>query len=208
MHYDNPLGIEGLVDSTTVKFHIDHLLRPNDAALLILGSPKDHISLPPGESDYTIGFQCPPVATANDPYANERKLEELIGSGPPLNVLYHAPHMHLYGSKLWVEQYSQNGTLKRYLGATDPYFFDYQTVHDMPAELLGADTAATTWAQIEASDQLKTYCTYDTTTTPITIVGGDATDNEMCMQFLWCDHNSTIGPSRLSWAVAPVMLIE
>ena len=187
MHYDNPLLLEDLVDNTAMKIYINHELRPNDAALLSLGSPERYISIPPGEPEYTIGFPCPPIPTAKDPYANTKKLDELIGTGKSINILFYADHMHLYGTKLWAEQYAHNGTFKRYIGPTDPYFFDYQAVRSVPKEApLGSnDGAAATWVTIEASDRLNLFCTYDTTGSTSTILGGDATNNEMCLQFLW-----------------------
>jgi len=187
MHYDNPLLLEGLTDATKIKVYIDHKLRANDAGVLFLGSPEEYIALPPGEPEYTIGFPCPPIQTANNPYANTNKLHELIGTGKTINLMFEAAHMHLYGTRLWIEQFNHNGTFKRYIGATDPYFFDFQTTSGVPKEVPegAADNTPASWVTIEATDRLDLYCTYDTTGATSTILGGDATENEMCMQLVW-----------------------
>jgi len=185
MHYDNPLGLENVIDTTTVKVMVDHKIRDNDAGLLVLGSPGEHIEIPPGQSDYTLGFPCPPEITPNDKFANTHHLEEMFGE-TEVNILYTGAHMHLLGSKLWTEQYDGNGTFKRNLGTTDPYYFDYQTLIPAPRVPSSGDDAATMgWTKLAPTDKLMTYCMYDSTAETVTTMGGDATNQEMCVQFMW-----------------------
>jgi len=76
------------------------------------------------------------------------------------------------------------------------YFFDYQIAHELPS-------VNGTWVEIDPTDTYQLYCRYDTSDTDVTIVGGEASNDEMCLWFIWYFPRPPIAVSQpeLNWCM-------
>ncbi len=155
IHYDNPLQ-DQFVDNNGFDVFYTENLRPNEAGIVRIGDIFG-INIPPGEPAYDHVATCPSWATSS----------ALKGD---LNVIGTWLHAHEIGSRLWTEVY-RDGNFVGELGREDPFLFDYQTFHPQSFTL-------------KPGDELVTHCVYDSTGRDTTTHGGEATEDEMCINFL------------------------
>ncbi|MGB1015555.1 MAG: hypothetical protein ACPG4T_15570 [Nannocystaceae bacterium] len=155
IHYDNPLQ-EAFVDNSGFDVLYTNNLRPHEAGILRIGDILG-INIPAGEPAHEHVSTCSSVVTQN-------------GLKGDLNVIGTWLHAHEIGSKLWTEVYRE-GAMIGELGREDPFMFDYQTFRPQSAV-------------IKPGDELKTHCVYDASDRDFTTYGGEATDDEMCINFL------------------------
>jgi dopamine beta-monooxygenase len=158
-HYDNSAGVPQ-TDQSGMRLHFTSTLRPVKAGNLMLGVPvinKD-FSLPPLQESYELTSACPMQVT------------QLLTH--PVYAFSFAPHMHLFGRKLVTDHY-RCGLKIGEIGRIDAYEFDNQQAYQLaqPVKILPGDAFVTT-------------CTFDTTNSNVTIVGGEATTDEMCLSFI------------------------
>ena len=179
-HYDNPTLLSGVRDSTLTRFWITNKLRPKDASFLTMGLRTRHIAIPPGQKDFTLGASCPSPKTEADPYANLNFFSEFWdGATQDTFAWLYAPHMHKLGTQFWAERYYQNGTFKDYFGQQNPYLFDYQVPHFYEHDPIHQGRVL-----LDPTDTYKFYCRYDTRDKTSTTMGGDRTQDEMCLFFM------------------------
>lgn len=158
-HYDNPSG-QPQQDQSGMRLYFTPTLRPLRGDMTVLGmapANKD-FEIPPLETAYSLVNICPTALT-----------EKLTN---PVYAFAFTPHMHLYGRQLVTEHY-RCGVKIGEIGRIDQFEFDNQQAY-----------ALTPPIKILPGDALVTTCTYDTTSSNVTIDGGEETTNEMCFNFI------------------------
>jgi len=159
IHYDNSAHAGGLVDTSGVAVYHTNTLRANDAAFLKVGHPTASIRLPPGADAYTIGGTCSSEDTSRIPI-------------PEVTAFASGIHMHIRGRKLWTDL-KRNGDFVTKVGEDLFYDFNFQQM-----KLL------TPFVIIKKGDELVTTCVYNTSQETAVVVGGEATTEEMCYNFI------------------------
>ncbi len=152
VHYNNPLGSMGEVDSSGLDMIVTDQLRPNNAGSLVFGDIEG-ISIPPGESDYEHIMTCRSEVTA----------DRFEG---PLQVFGASMHAHGLGKTLWTEVF-RDGEMIMELNRDDPFDFNAQRFNFFDATLM-------------PGDEIVNHCIYDSTDREETTLGGPGTENEMC----------------------------
>lgn len=153
VHYNNPLGTEGVQDSSGVRVVYTDELRANNAGSLVFADVLG-ITIPPGEPAYEHVADCLPNET------------ESMLSGP-ITVIGSMLHAHDIGSVLWTDVYRQ-GSLVGELNRDDPFSFatqNYKTIDNFV---------------IEPGDLVENHCIYDSTERTTPTYGGPGTLDEMC----------------------------
>ncbi|MCA9715391.1 MAG: hypothetical protein H6713_13880 [Myxococcales bacterium] len=155
VHYNNPLS-DQYVDSSGIDVFYTESLREHEAGIVKVGDIGG-IAIPPGEPNHEHVAVCPSWATQ-------------AGLKEPLHVIGTWLHAHDIGKTLWTEVF-RDGQMIAELGREDPFKFDYQTFQD-----------ADFW--VEPGDEFQTHCVYDASDRGEWTYGGDATDQEMCINFM------------------------
>lgn len=157
IHYNNPGVREGVVDASGINLYTTQQLRQHRASVFSVGDVAD-LAIPAGRDAFETIHYCSGEAT------------ELFFV-EPVHVFGSWLHAHRLGKALWTEQWRDGVSLGE-LGKSDPYDFDLQYVQ--PLEVT-----------IEPGDELVTHCIYDSSTRTEPTLGGDASDDEMCLNYLF-----------------------
>merc|ERR1711871_138660 len=115
------------------------------------------------------------MGTPACPVCPTNRLGELFGGSADGSVTVFAwgGHGHTHMTQVWSELYSATGELiSDSFGRTDHYNFEVQSLAYLDEPMT-----------LRATDTIKTYCVYDTSDDEVAVVGGDATENEMCLTF-------------------------
>lgn len=167
MHYDNPEGIEGRTDSSGVKFYYTSNLRQYDAGMLSVGPSTDSfLVIPPKQESWISVGYCPKECTQE--HLNATKLP-----GKGVNVFAAFLHTHLQGRATWTKHYRDGVELPE-IARDENYDFNFQDIQMLRKE-----------AHIKPGDDLVHYCKYQTLDRDKMVVGGQATSQEMCIDFLF-----------------------
>ena len=108
MHYNNPLGYTGVIDTSGVELTLTPSLRTHDAAVIASGIPPSEVMrIPPGQGRFTMQVDARLALTA------------------PARAFTYALHAHQIGVRLeaWL---IRDGVVVSSLGVEDPYSFDLQ----------------------------------------------------------------------------------
>ncbi|KAG8192031.1 hypothetical protein JTE90_025297 [Oedothorax gibbosus] len=161
IHYDNPSRIGGIVDSSGFRLYYTPQVRKYDAGTLMLGSTvSPRMFIPPGVREYTVTGHSNPACL--DP--------DMPQDG--INVLGAFLHAHLLGRRLKARHF-RNGIELPPLGEDNNYDFNYQEYRYFPKEV-----------KFLPGDQVTMECVYDSSERNVTTVGGESTQEEMCLLFL------------------------
>lgn len=172
MHYNN-IFHKPVLDESGVRMHMTTKLRKYNMGIISLGrSPESYDSARPN-------LRIPP----------NTRYEAIITCKPqlvlPIKVFAFAAHAHLIGKQIWAEQ-MRNGMVIRELGRSNRYDFSKQRFapFDQHHEVLPGDT-------------LRVHCVFDSSCPANATahglcgaartndtLGGWATENEMCFNFL------------------------
>ncbi len=158
VHYDNPLQ-QSFVDSGGFDILYTEDLRPYDAGFAVFGDIYN-IHIPGNEPAHEH------VATCSSTFTSA------VFDGP-MNVIGTWLHAHNLGSALWGEVIPADGGEPFELGREDPYMFDYQTVQPAPEGTV-----------LMPGDEIRTHCVYDNSGNASPVSGGEATEDEMCINFV------------------------
>lgn len=152
-HWNNPELKTDYVDSSGLTLYYTSKLRPNDAAVMLIGSVG--FELPPGRPEVTVVGSCAAQCTKED------------FSGP-IYVTSALNHMHYLGRKQKVELI-RNGVKIQDLTNEDTYNYDSpkSTKFAVPIEVL-------------PGDELRSTCVYKTTSKENFTYFGMGTNDEMC----------------------------
>merc|ERR1712190_641403 len=161
IHYDNPGGVNTLVDNSGLRIFRTLTLRQHAAGVMAMGDPFVRMGgtpVPAGDSKFE--FECNSAFTA----------ELANNSARSVTAFGRAMHMHNFGSMFASQQYASDGSLKRST-KIEYYDGDFQGISDF----------ASTW-QIDAGDSFKVECSYRTRDGAYF---GPATSQEMCIDFVF-----------------------
>jgi hypothetical protein len=153
IHYDNPQGLSTFKDSSGVRMYLTPTLRSTDAAFLFLGINTGNILIPAGHANWHQSASCPPAATSQ--------------LDTDVQVFASGLHMHTHGRKIWTEHFRGSTRLPD-LGNDQAYDFNSQ-------QFLPVNTTIT------RGDNLVTHCIWDNSNGTTSIVGGEDTFKEMCL---------------------------
>lgn len=173
VHYNNPLGTGGQVDSSGFIALTTTELRTHDAGTMAIADVQG-IEIPPGQAAYEHVTRCRSQTTQN-------RFEH------PIHVFGSSLHAHDIGSVLYSELW-RDGQLVVEFNRDDPYLFDSQNMK--PVDL-----------EIEPGDEIVNHCIYDSSERTGVTYGGLATSDEMCWNtimyfpkltngFDYCDSSS------------------
>lgn len=156
-HWNNPELKEDYVDSSGLTLYYTSKLRPNDAAVLMVGSSS--FQLPPGRSDVEVVGTC----------SKQCSKEKFKG---PIYVTAALNHMHYLGKKQKIELI-RNGRKIQDITNEENFDYDKPVTHsfNIPIEL-------------QPGDELKTTCVFKTTSKLNYTYYGQGTNDEMCFGFL------------------------
>jgi hypothetical protein len=156
VHYNNPLlePVEELFEGIDIIATPN--LRPHDAFVWSQGDIAN-ISIPPGDPSYVHTARCTESLTTS-------QLDH------PIHVFASFLHAHEIGVAITSEQY-RGGDLLTEIASQVPY--DFNTQQFQPTDVL-----------IRPGDEIETRCTYDSTGREGQTVGGVASRDEMCINFM------------------------
>lgn len=190
-HYDNPTGVAGVVDSSSVRLHFSDSPRTHDAGTISVGDALISLASQPVEGGRNYTFTCPSECTS-----------QIVQ--PSITVFASMLHAHLTGLRLWTNLY-RNGSFVRTIEASAFWSNEHQR-----NTLLEANTT------LFPGDELRMSCEYDvakvTALNGAPPVFGLGTTEEMCMSFLFVYPRPTLAaaapaaggePPRLAYC-APV----
>ncbi|KAJ8038730.1 Dopamine beta-hydroxylase [Holothuria leucospilota] len=161
VHYNNPLRVSGLVDSSGIKFYVTENLRKYSVGILEVGvTYAPNLVIPPGEGEFELSGICLPNCTS---------------SGLPLggiHVFASQLHAHLSGRAIQTRHFRDGEEL--HLLDKDPHFtMSFQDIRLLPEDVV-----------ILPGDALVTSCTYNTRDRLNVTLGGFGTMDEMCVNYL------------------------
>jgi hypothetical protein len=169
LHYHNTAGHADSFDRSGVALCTTEQPRPQLAGMITLGTV--FLEIPPGAHGHEESGTCPSWITSFMP--------------EPLTVIASFPHMHQLGRSFTTE-ILRDGSESYVDMLTDVPVYDFQSqtfyVNDPPM-------------QIMPGDALRTTCTYDNPTDQ-TVRFGEATSDEMCLNFIMAYPIETIGENR------------
>jgi dopamine beta-monooxygenase len=158
-HYDNTSG-QSQLDQSGMKIHLTPTLRPLESSVFMTGmvTVNKNFLIPPGQTNFELSNICPTAIMDNLQH--------------PIYVYSFYPHMHLYGRTLKTDLYRCGQKIAE-VGRIDSYEFDNQQSYILPKPI-----------KVLPGDALVTTCTYNSTSTNVTIYGGEETVDEMCLNFM------------------------
>lgn len=139
VHYDNPLQLTNVIDSSGVRVRITSNLRKYDASTLRLGVPLPLITIPTGESDFEG-----PRGVCSSLSTSQFQIPDEIDH---ITVLFFGFHMHQIGSRAITTHYRNNKLLGT-VGEEKGYLFDNQKMYPF-------------FTKVYKGDELYTTCFYD-----------------------------------------------
>jgi len=168
IHYDNPKGLSGLVDTSGFRLHYVPYagsgLEP--AAIAFVGASLPTITVPPGLPAHRA------TATVSS------RVIGMPATFEGIRIFAHGLHMHGIGRKMWMTAVNeQNGALDEVACNTN-YDFDLQEVVLIDQPFL-----------LKPGMSLKVECVYNSTSRSTTTHGGDETQDEMCLSAIMYTPN-------------------
>ena len=162
VHYHNPNGMT-FNDSAGFVLTSTPTLRKYDAGAFALHHDLDSLAIPPQQSAFNLSVYTP---------------SECLVDLPPtgLNVFASMLHTHITGVSVQTQHF-RGGVEQPFLDQNKYYDFNFQQV--VP---LGRGTS---FPRLMSGDQLKLTCTYNTMSRQRVTLGGIATTDEMCIDYLW-----------------------
>lgn len=169
LHYHNQAGYADSYDRSGVALCTTEEPRPLLAGMITLGSVL--LDIPAGAQGHEESSVCPSWITSFMP--------------EPLTVIASFPHMHQLG-RAFSTELLRGGMASEVDMLTDVPVYDFQSqtfyVNDPPL-------------QIMPGDALRTTCTFDNPG-PQTVHFGEATEDEMCLNFIMAYPIESIGENR------------
>ncbi|GFR39666.1 hypothetical protein Agub_g137 [Astrephomene gubernaculifera] len=184
IHYNNPEGLQGEVDSSGFRLLYSSVLKPYDMGVLTLGSYD--IAVPPGAASWTTPTNiCPGACTAQmmaGRTASSSKNGSSTAVPASMTLVESFYHMHKLGRRA-VTRHVRNGVELPPLGSRQYFDFNYQAPVSLPP---GS-------RQLLPGDVLLTSCTYSGEGRANTIKLGLGSEQEMCFNFLtYYPYNASV----------------
>ncbi|CAF0842897.1 unnamed protein product [Didymodactylos carnosus] len=145
-------------DSSGIRFYLGTSLRQYDLGYLTFGVKSNAfgIAIPPLMDRFVIDSYCNANATKNFPSAG-------------ITVLSAFPHTHLQGTSVWTK-IIRHHHVKQYLFNAEVYSFNHQYQYRLLKQ-----------TRLYPGDEFVTRCTYTTKNKNIITLGGERTEDEMCL---------------------------
>jgi len=157
MHYNNLNNDYIANDISGMAIYRTNQIRPTYSGMFVFGTMQ--LNIPAQKSAFSVSGDCPSALTA---------------VLPPAGVTVYASflHAHQRGRRIWTNQVRAGVTVDT-MGDNQNYDFNLQKIQTLvpPVKLL-------------PSDDLVTFCTYDTSNDTSTVSFGETTSNEMCFNFV------------------------
>ncbi|EDV25402.1 uncharacterized protein TRIADDRAFT_55461 [Trichoplax adhaerens] len=162
MHYDNPEGRSDFVDTSGFKIFYTRQLRQYDVGTLTMGhAVTPTMMIPEKQDEWNITGYCPQMCT-------ERAIP-MAG----INIFGVFFHTHLAGVALYARHFRKGKELPL-LAQNKHYDFNYQEVLYLRNEI-----------KMLPGDSLAITCSYKTANRNTSTVGGEATKDEMCLNYVF-----------------------
>ncbi|ODM90062.1 hypothetical protein Ocin01_16621, partial [Orchesella cincta] len=161
MHYENP-GHLTTTDSSGIRVFYTDQLRQYDGGVMLVGyRHSPFLLIPPNQNQFLIHGVCGAECTS-----------KMI---PPtgIRISNTLVHLHLAGKKIRLRHF-RNGVELPIIAEDNHYDFNYQQSRQLKNELV-----------ILPGDELITECEYQTKDVDKYIIGGLATNQEMCQVFFF-----------------------
>jgi hypothetical protein len=167
IHYNNPSLASGVIDSSGIEFTYINDSRQHDAGIMFLGHiVSSNMVIPPKAQNYTVTGLCSSACT---------------NSLPPggIHIFANTLHTHLAGTGLNLRHIRQtscgNTTRTQEMEPIEKnlkYDFNFQQTSYLPNEIT-----------VLPGDTLILDCIYNTVGRTSLTVGGESTQEEMCLAF-------------------------
>lgn len=176
IHYDNPSGVSGAIDSAGFEAFYVETLRSQNAAGMTLGDPTaSYSSSITSSTPYEVGAlpidseKIHRQATCPSSCTQDLSQEITVFSG--------LLHMHHFGEKMYTDLYNSSGNFVKTTNRIDFWDNGFQQMRD------DADLTY----KIKPGDSLQTHCWYNTKgrDSGSAVAFGPATGDEMCMDFIF-----------------------
>ncbi|KXS20636.1 PHM/PNGase F [Gonapodya prolifera JEL478] len=155
IHYDNTRRLN-ITDQSGFRLTYTKTLRKYSMGTMTLGTDFPWITIPQGQASYSVPGVCPQDCTSQ--------------FTTPLNVFGNFFHMHMWGKEMHAKVVRDGRELIDFrVRYWDNNIQSLQKVSNFA---------------LMPGDNIQTVCTYDTTKSNGTVLGGYATYNEMCFLFL------------------------
>lgn len=167
LHYDNPENIEGRKDNSGVRFYYTPHLRDYDAGTMTVGEAfTSYMVIPPQQESWLTKGYCPKECY-------QKTLESTTLPEKGIKVFASFLHTHLQGRATWTK-HVRNGVELPEIVRDDNYDFNFQDIQILRKEV-----------HVKPGDDLIHYCKYQTMDRDKLVMGGIATSQEMCLNFLF-----------------------
>ncbi|XP_046542987.1 dopamine beta-hydroxylase-like [Haliotis rubra] len=161
IHYNNPEHIQGIVDSSGIRFYVTRQLRQYDSGIMELGLEyTDKMALPPGLPSVSLSGFC--VQTCTQVGVPSRGI----------HIFASQLHTHLTGKKVYTRHVRDDRELPE-LNRDNHYSPHFQEIRRLPVPV-----------NILPGDALVTTCEYNTVSRKNVTVGGLAITDEMCVNYV------------------------
>lgn len=153
IHYNNPAGLTGLIDSSGFVVRVRPFAPATvDAGFLAFGAMINKLRLPANRSNVGIRAICPRSLTAFLPPASTYS-----AGATGYSVIAYFLHMHTLGLRMWTTlRPAAAGYTRLLVNGTDPLGHDDAYNYEMQK---GVFTTAT----IQPGDEVELFATFDTT---------------------------------------------
>ena len=163
MHYDNPLHLANVTDSSGIRAWYTDKLRNETASVLDVGLVVSEAQFIPKGMESAVNYAyCSSDCTA---------------AGLPedgIHIFGSILHAHTVGVSIVLRHIAANGTELAPIDINLNYDFNYQQGNALAEEVL-----------LMPGDRMLVECEYDTTSRDGTVFGGLATKDEMCLAFIF-----------------------
>ncbi len=155
VHYNNPLAMP-FADDGGIDLHVTKQLRPNRAGIFTQGDILS-IYVPGGNPAFEYVAQCGSELTS-----------QIITE--PIHVFSSFLHAHQLANAMWTEV-ERDGMPMGEIARDDPFSFDTQNFQPTDFDIM-------------PGDRLETHCIYDSSALDHGTMGGEGSDDEMCINFM------------------------
>lgn len=160
MHYDNPGEIDGLIDSSGVRYFYTDETPEIRAGIFPVGyGVRAHMLIPPNVERYTVTAYCPMNCT------------NFFFPEGGITVYASLLHTHTVGAEV-VLRHIRDGVELDPIDLNRNYDFNYQQINFIPR------------VQILPGDEMILECVYNSANRNVTTLGGEGSRDEMCFAYL------------------------
>jgi len=163
-HFDNPTMKSDWVVTSGLRFYYDKP-RKYDAATLTVGeSSSVSLTIPPKQESWIASGACMRSCTL--------KINESSAPGGEIKFFASILHAHTASRGIWTKIVRDGKEITEII-RDENYDFNYQQTHLLREEI-----------PFKAGDEVINYCRYNTMSRKDATIGGLATKDEMCLNFI------------------------